>query len=322
MSAWLLSAERHLPTTEGVAGGEGEDGRMPQRIMTALALVASLAMVALAGAQPTRAYHEGDDAQHAFADPAFKATWDRSDANVTPGGDETWLWGPSPYTEGMQEDYADSPGDKRLVQYFDKSRMEINNPAGDATSVWHVTNGLLVVEMVEGWVQTGDAAFDPSPDPAAITIAGDPADDTGVGPTYADIAAFGLRAKPATAVGTTLTSRIDGQGAITPDPPLAGHGVTGARRVTAPGIDHTVASVFWTRMVAIGADYDDNAFYVTGYPLTEAYWSAVAVGGTTHDVLWQCFERRCLTYTPDNAAQWQVEMGNVGQHYYHWRYGD
>jgi DNA-binding beta-propeller fold protein YncE len=36
----------------------------------------------------------------------------------------------------------------------------------------------------------------------------------------------------------------------------------------------------------------------------------------------QCFERRCLTYTPDNSAGWQVEAGNVGQHYYAWRYAD
>ena len=35
----------------------------------------------------------------------------------------------------------------------------------------------------------------------------------------------------------------------------------------------------------------------------------------------QCFERRCLTYTPDNPDGWQVEAGNVGQHYYAWRYG-
>jgi hypothetical protein len=35
----------------------------------------------------------------------------------------------------------------------------------------------------------------------------------------------------------------------------------------------------------------------------------------------QCFERRCLTYTPGNDPAWQVEAGNVGQHYYAWRYG-
>jgi hypothetical protein len=38
-------------------------------------------------------------------------------------------------------------------------------------------------------------------------------------------------------------------------------------------------------------------------------------------VLFQAFERRILTYTPCNEAAFQVEMGNVGLHYYDWRYG-
>ncbi len=37
-------------------------------------------------------------------------------------------------------------------------------------------------------------------------------------------------------------------------------------------------------------------------------------------VLIQAFERRVLTYTPDNLAEYRVEMGNVGQQYYRWRY--
>ena len=34
----------------------------------------------------------------------------------------------------------------------------------------------------------------------------------------------------------------------------------------------------------------------------------------------QIFERRVLTYTAANTPSFQVEMGNVGQHYYQWRY--
>lgn len=34
----------------------------------------------------------------------------------------------------------------------------------------------------------------------------------------------------------------------------------------------------------------------------------------------QCFERRCLTYNPANDDPFKVEMGNVGLHYYSWRY--
>ena len=37
-------------------------------------------------------------------------------------------------------------------------------------------------------------------------------------------------------------------------------------------------------------------------------------------MLIQAFERRVLTYTPSNPPAFQVEMGNIGQHYYDWRY--
>ena len=46
------------------------------------------------------------------------------------------------------------------------------------------------------------------------------------------------------------------------------------------------------------------------------------VGGIQHQVLVQVFERRVLTYTPSNPDGWKVEAGNVGQHYYTWRYTD
>ena len=38
-------------------------------------------------------------------------------------------------------------------------------------------------------------------------------------------------------------------------------------------------------------------------------------------MLVQAFERRVLTYTPSNSDGWKVEAGNVGRHYYEWRYG-
>ena len=50
----------------------------------------------------------------------------------------------------VREPYADAPGGTRLVQYFDKSRMEINNPGGDRTSKFFVTNGLLSIELISG----------------------------------------------------------------------------------------------------------------------------------------------------------------------------
>jgi hypothetical protein len=57
---------------------------------------------------------------------------------------------------------------------------------------------------------------------------------------------------------------------------------------------------------------------VVGYPITEPYWVRVPVRGVEQDVLVQCFERRCLTFTPANPPGWQVEMGNIGAHYRQW----
>ena len=45
------------------------------------------------------------------------------------------------------------------------------------------------------------------------------------------------------------------------------------------------------------------------------------VGGQQQDVLVQAFERRVLTYTPANPDAFKVEMGNIGRHYFQWRYG-
>jgi hypothetical protein len=61
--------------------------------------------------------------------------------------------------------------------------------------------------------------------------------------------------------------------------------------------------------------------YVVGLPLSEPDWVRARVGGVERDVLAQVFERRVLTYVPDNPPEWRVEMGNVGRHYLHWRYG-
>ncbi len=94
--------------------------------------------------------------------------------------------------------------------------------------------------------------------------------------------------------------------------------------------NHGIAEPFWAFMNSSGVVYQDggftnaplfeNAYFATGRPITEPYWANVLVGGTPKLVLVQCFERRCLTYTPDNAPEWRVEMGNIGQHYYEWRY--
>jgi hypothetical protein len=212
------------------------------------------------------------------------------------------------------------------VQYYEKSRMEITDPGAVDDGLWYVTNGLLVREMVEGRRQEGHNTF-VTVEPAHVNVAGDPDDPNG--PTYATFA--GVLNAPPLGENAPIIQRIDRNGVVTEDGSLAGYGVTAAHRETREGLDHRVASVFWDFLWAEGPIMVDdvlsegllfaNPFYATGLPITEAYWATVRVGGTERLVLVQCFERRCLTYSPDNPEGWQIEMGNVGSHYFIWRYG-
>ncbi len=287
--------------------------------LLALAALGIQLIAGLALAQPAAAVEP--------APPHFERTWARVDLPVLDGlSDRTWLWGPDANTAVLTEPYAESPDGMREVQYYDKSRMEINNPDdGDPSSPWYVTNGLLVVELMTGRMQVGDTEFVERL-PSENIVAGDQGDPNG--PTYQTFAS--LRDLPPLADGATITQRVDRAGNVTDDPALASFGVTTGYHVTEPGIDHQVAQPFWEFMNSSGLIYDQAAgfvednlfqspFYATGLPVTEAYWATVEVAGTPKDVLTQCFERRCLTYTPDNAPGWQVEAGNVGQHYYAWR---
>ena len=95
----------------------------------------------------------------------------------------TWMWGPHANSPEMAEPYVEGTAGMRTVQYYDKSRMEISvDPDVDPQSVWYVTNGLLVIEMVSGRLQVGDGTFQDRA-PAWINVAGDPEDP--LGPTYA-----------------------------------------------------------------------------------------------------------------------------------------
>ena len=258
------------------------------------------------------------------ANDPFQRTWQRTDKPVADGqATRTWMWGPEAFTDAMPEPYAESPNGERQVQYFDKSRMEITNPGGDANSIWYVTNGLLVRELVTGQMQTGDTDFEPRA-AAQVNVAGDPDDATG--PTYAT---FGpLQSAAAHAGDVPITATVNRAGDVGSDASKSGYGVTADILTAETG--HRVASVFWQFMNTQGTVYENgqfvnatlfqNPYYATGYPIAEAYWATVKVGGQQRDVLMQCFERRCLTYTPANPTEWQVEMGNVGQHYYAWRY--
>ncbi len=282
------------------------------RIWAAVAIIA----IALAATLPVTA--------EPISNGAFQNTWSYTDQPVASGQvNRTWMWGPAADSPALLEPYQESPNGKRTVQYFDKTRMEITHPDGDPSSIWYVTNGLLAKELITGQLQLGDNSFE-AHEPAQINVAGDANDPNG--PTYATF--HGLMGFGATPNGWLLTQTVNRAGQIGSDTNLASFNVS-AQDVGAP-TQHTVASVFWAFMTSSGTVDDhgttktaalfQNPFYATGYPLTEPYWTTVLVGGVSKQVLVQVFERRVLTYTPSNPDGWKVEAGNVGQHYYTWRY--
>lgn len=286
-------------------------------------------LLALVGVSPIALAMEANTSKaDGFADPAFQQTWERNDKPVANGlVKRSFYWGPSPGPQEI-EPYTEGIGGKRLVQYFDKSRMELNNPPGKNASsagAFRVTNGLLTVELVTGKVQIGPTSF-VSRYPAEIPLASD-TDDTSA-PTYASFT--GLMAPVSSRVGSASVSYIDRAGRVTQQPNVA---PTAEQSIAyfEPSTGHNIPKVFWDFLNATGLVYSDGKlvtdklsdpwFYASGYPISEAYWAKVKINGQSNtDVYIQPYQRRVLTYVPSFAPEYQVQMGNIGQHYYDWRY--
>ena len=253
----------------------------------------------------------------------FQTTWRYTDAPVADQiVSRTWMWGPEAITGALNEPYAEAPGLIRTVQYYDKTRMEITFPDDDPNSIWYVTNGLLATELITGQVQLGDNSFESHP-PAEINVAGDSGDPNG--PTYASFQRAG--SPPLGFPEDPLITRISRDGTLTDDPSLASQNIFSTHYVVET--NHRIADPFWDFMNSSGlvetvegqfnARLFPDPFFATGFPITEAYWATVQLAGQPRDVLTQCFQRRCLTYTPGNPAGFEVEAGNIGAHYYSWR---
>ncbi|MDQ6906326.1 MAG: hypothetical protein M3176_05795 [Chloroflexota bacterium] len=242
----------------------------------------------------------GVDAAADFAAPVFRFQWESVELN-SPN-----FWGPlANASPGTQEAYTEAAGGKRLVQYFDKARMELAGPN-------KVTNGLLTVELKTGRMQVGDNAFEQRV-PATIGVAGDPGQ---AGPTYADLARLPERAPqaPNSILATTYASGAFVQSTVTPtDPQLAL-----VQYVTDPGgrFGQYIPRAFWDYLNALPLPWQS----VLGFPISPAFGTQLVVGGVARPVFVQAFERRVLTYTPGNPAGFAVEFGNIGQHYAQWRY--
>jgi hypothetical protein len=282
-----------------------------------ISALAALAASALLAAQPLLA-------APTFGNSAFQRVWQRQDFPVAQKlTDRSWTWGPVPLTETLRETYVEGVDGQRAVQYFDKSRMEVNDPTADPNAQWYVTNGLLPIELITGRQQLGNSRFEQR-GPARISVVGDPEQF----PTYADL--LPVYQSPGTVnpndLGRPATGLLNPDGSVTGFNDYAGD----PRTVLVRGENnHGVAQVFVDFMNQRGLVSDGGQSYIApvydplfvfGLPVTGAYWVKARVAGKEVPILFQVFERRVLTYNPANPPAFQVEMGNVGMHYYQWRY--
>lgn len=250
-----------------------------------------------------------------YSPPSVQSMWWELDGAVY--NDETersWLWGTDTWAFGPER-YEDGVDDKRDVFYFDKARVEVDGELA-AVDPDELTTGLLVRDMILGAAQVGDEAFIEI-GPAQIPLAGDPQEFNPDAPTYASLTGVASvdgdhRASPRS--GGAAIETIDRRGNVGVNNRLIGYATYGTY---VPTTGHNIASVFEDYFETLPLDWTE----AVGLPITEPYWAVVKVEGRDRWVLIQAFERRLLTFTPSNPSGWQVEMGNVGRHYYTWRYG-
>jgi hypothetical protein len=323
-------------------------------------LIMSLAFLSLASAGqalPIGAAAFGQPG--GFADPTFQRIWERADMPVASGRvTRTWSWG-NPLAGPTQERYREAPNDLRTVQYFDKARMEINNPTGNPNDPYFVTNGRLVVEMVSGQLQVGlnDLMYvGMSEGCVAGDCLGGVAGDNGT-PSYADLLLVSsLTPDDDWSECRTATYEIchaDELPAGATMPPLYlmpyGRVYTGAEEIARipqgyipagesavpvqagafiKETQHNIPDIFWRFLNAEATVFERGVYaqgkvvdWVSafGFPITEPFWIVIRVGHERRLVMFQAFERRTLTYSPKNDVNWRVEMGNAGAQYLRWR---
>jgi hypothetical protein len=209
--------------------------------------------------------------------------------------------------------------------------MELNNPNANASQPFFVTNGLLTVELISGFVQVGEKDFTQFR-PACIPMSGDFGDTQA--PTY-----FAFQGVSNTQAGDHPAQNRVGQ-RVTETIDRNGRTGTDASKANVPGVQiayyepttrHNIPQIFWQFLNSSGPVYNNNNqvvneqlivpwFFASGLPISEAYWARATINGQVRDVMIQAFERRALTYVPTNDPGFQVEMANIGQHYFDWRY--
>ncbi len=244
--------------------------------------------------------------QTTFANSMFERLWTEQTAaagNLDLWGSEPLLW--------RVEPYADAPDGRRIVQYFDRGRMELTPTANGGTTV---TQGLLALELTTGQIRLGSKLLQYQAPPNTAIDSG--TSDTSVA-TYAGLSQVVQQPAIDQSISNApIDAWIDAAGTVTHAAPPSP--VRAAQYVSSTG--HNLPDIFT-------AYFSKNPFgqmtwvQALGYPISEPYWTTFRRDGQALPSLIQVFERRILVYTPSLSVDQQITLANVGRHYYRWRYG-
>ncbi|HEX5692794.1 MAG TPA: GerMN domain-containing protein [Roseiflexaceae bacterium] len=165
------------------------------------------------------------------------------------------------------------------AQYFEKGRLE-DHYADGVGGDWAIMSGRVAAELL---------------DRAAATTA------NGTSLTYATLRRRNIpQLRHPVPEGFTAGVLPTDAGVFVPyDPQLR----------PAPG--YLVALRFWEYITNAGL-FPDGWMHDVGLPLTDAFMTRVYKNGQVRDITVQVFERALLTDDPLNAAEWQIERGNIG----------
>jgi hypothetical protein len=259
--------------------------------------------------------------------PVVERLWRTSDGALLDGDvARGWVWGPEALAMTVETDPGSALGRRQMV-YFEKGRLDVVNPTLDPSDPWFATGAALVSEMVAGSAVIGGLQVELSP--ATFPVSGDLDQTNGV--TYATfnalraatgggevngdlsvLAGQSSTARVANQYGATITALLLPSGDVQPTAVVDSQVIIGGYDDVA---GHNIAAPF----AAFDAAAPYPPTWLLGHPLSEPYWVDTVVLGTVKRVLVQPFERRVLSYTPDNPAAWQVESANTGSHYRQWR---
>ena len=248
-------------------------------------------------------------------DPTIDGAWRAVDgANLGGAIQRPWVWGPAPLA--MTVDHVPGVGERRSA-WFDKGRIDINDPNGDRSSIWYAAGAPLVTELLAGAIRINEQIW-VARDDALIPVAGDMDQPSPV--TYATLGTLATLPTAASAgvgpseqaIGSRVTTLLEPSGTLLLDGVSQATVTIGAYDTVA---GHNVAQPFVDWMVTLG----DAALPTVGQALTEPYWIDTVIGGENRRVLVQAFERRVLSFDPAQPGPWQVESANSGVHYRLWR---